>query len=123
MFKLIQLKQTLEDAGLTVDIREDGLIWTMEEHCYTWYECDEVPLIYDSEGDLPDYVQNSLEAVAEYFGTRQRLILAEDSVNELEYVINETISYHSGWMYQREEFVNKLKKAIKMWNKKYYDEL
>ncbi|CAM0062842.1 hypothetical protein VPH184E373B_0260 [Vibrio phage 184E37-3b] len=54
------------DLGFKVDDTEyDGIIWTLEEHCYTAYP-DQTE-VYDSEGELPESISKNLEALRWYF--------------------------------------------------------
>ncbi|AUR89272.1 hypothetical protein NVP1121O_244 [Vibrio phage 1.121.O._10N.286.46.C4] len=55
-----------DDLGFKVDETEyGGIIWTLEEHCYTAYPCRTE--VYDSEGELPEGISNNLEALRWYF--------------------------------------------------------
>lgn len=55
-----------DDLGFKVDETEyDGIIWTLEEHCYTAYP-DQTE-VYDSEGELPESISKNLEALRWYF--------------------------------------------------------
>lgn len=75
----IEVKEVLESVGVNVSTKAGDLTWTQDEHCYTMYE----DTIFDSEGELPDYVQNNLGAIKEYFGTRQHNIELGDAVFKL----------------------------------------
>lgn len=56
-----------DDLGMDVVNRGgcNGLIWTLEEHCYTAYP-DQTE-VYDSEGELPEGISKNLEALRWYF--------------------------------------------------------
>ena len=92
----IKVKEVLESVGVNVATKGGDLTWKQDEHCYTLYE----DTIYDSEGELPDYVQNNLGAIKEYFGTRQHNIELGDAVFKLYDLVSVSkVMVNSGYFY------------------------
>lgn len=72
-----------DDLGIEVFPTEyEGILWTLEEHCYTAYP--DKTEVYDSEGELPKNISKNLEALRWYFSyelLKQRIetvLLGED---------------------------------------------
>ncbi len=60
------LKAMLQSVGFEVsDTDSEGIMWTYEEHCYTFYPNEDG--IFDSEGDLGPEITTNLEALRWYF--------------------------------------------------------
>jgi hypothetical protein len=65
--KLEDLRKVLkDDLGFEIyETEYDGILWTLEEHCYT--ACPDGTEVFDSEGELPEGVSTNLEAIRWYF--------------------------------------------------------